>query len=141
MEFVRILIMQTISVICSLGVTLVLAIIYDAFGGSLRWFSNIWLVGMIYYCPSAITLILSPMVFLWWKQRIVRSNVYVLTLSVFVQMCLHAQCVILIVLSWFLTGFEIKSAFMVVMIVTFYGLSMFVNMVFKMFLCGELISR
>lgn len=122
---------QLVTVALAVGVVIALAILYDAVGRSMSWFSSPWILFGIYLCPFFYILGQGPAMYLWFHRKCAAKRFNQLNKSYRVQMLLHAQCVLFGIIGIALTGLMIKSAYIVTMFVAFYTLSTIINVIGK----------
>lgn len=103
------------------GLVFLLAIIYDAAGRAMSWFSSPWLLFGLYMCPFLITLALPVVV---WVDNFKRG---LLSTSHQVQLYLHGQLFLLVVLLCVTTLMGIRSAYILLIGVVFQTASVFIN--------------
>lgn len=95
------------------GVTLLLAIIYDAVGRSMSWYSSPWLLFGLYMCPFLITVSLPVIV---WADNFKRG---ILSTSHQVQLYIHAHFLLLLTVLIVMTALNIRSAYILLVSVIF----------------------
>lgn len=61
---------QLLAVIIGAGLTMVLAVVYDAAGGALRWYSQQWLVFGMYLCPLFFGMGIVPTAWLTLRKKV-----------------------------------------------------------------------
>lgn len=70
-ELGTIIIIQALSLAVSLGLLLLLAVIYDAAYRSMSWFTSQWLLFGIYICPMFFCLGLGPSLYIMYRKKVV----------------------------------------------------------------------
>lgn len=145
-EFGIILLIQIVSIALSVGVIFALAVIYDAANRSMSWYSSTWLLFGLYFCPLFFCQGLGPAIYLIVYRKKMSNKLQKgadneeqssLKMGYQIQMFLHAQCVIFILLLLVLTGLSIRTAFLIVITIIFYSLTMFINFITKLQLRGK----
>lgn len=140
-QFGVIFAIQLLSLTFGAVIVLLLALIYDAANRSLSWYSNPWFLFGIYMCPMFFGFGVGPAIYLLvYKKRVANKlsksqdldDMAVLKRGTQVQLFLHAHCLILILIALILTILHIRSAFMLMIGLVFYGLSMFTNLFSKL---------
>lgn len=104
-----------------LGLVFLLAIIYDAAGRAMSWFSSPWLLFGLYICPFLATLAIPVVV---WVDNFKRG---LLSTSHQVQLYLHAQFLLLIILLVVTTSLNIRSAYLILVGVVFQAFATLLN--------------
>ncbi|KAJ6644220.1 Endoplasmic reticulum metallopeptidase 1 [Pseudolycoriella hygida] len=120
-ELGKITIVQAVCVLVSLGLLLLLAVIYDAAHRSMSWFSNPWMLFGIYVCPMFFCLGIGPSMYILYRKKTTIHLIY------YVQMFLHAQCILLILITLVLTGLGVRSSFILMFDIIFYSTSTLIN--------------
>lgn len=70
---------QGLCIAVSLGLLLLLAVIYDASNRSMSWFSNPWLLFGIYVCPMLFCLGIGPSLYIKYRKRVEIVRIRILT--------------------------------------------------------------
>lgn len=122
-EFVYMFLVQAGSAVLGAGLSLVLCVIYDACGRSLSYYSQPWMVFFLYWIPFIFMLCLGPIVYFRVDKNDIMDRHYQL------QMWTHAQAVLLTLILFLLTFFGIRSAFIILIPVVFYGFTMLLNLI------------
>lgn len=144
-EFGIIFIAQLLSLVVGAGLVLLLAVIYDAAYRSMSWFTSTWLMFGLYMCPLFFGLGLGPAIYLIvYKRRVKKTlqkeanfeEMAILKQSYQIQLFLHAQCIIYIFLLILLTALGIRSGFLILIAIIFYGITTFINFFSKLQLRG-----
>lgn len=120
-EFVYMVLIQAGSAIIGAGLALVLSVIYDACGRSLSYYSNPWLIFGLYWLPFIFGLCIGPMVYFRVNPNKVMDRHYLQ------QMWMHANALLMTLILFLLTFFGIRSAFVILIPIVFYGLTMTLN--------------
>lgn len=140
-EFLIILVVQLVTIVLAAAVVMLLATIYDAVGRSMSWFSYPWILFGIYLCPFSFVLGIVPTTYVIITRRMEakrEKGTPTTTLSYKIQMFLHAQCTLLSLFSLVMTIMQVKTAFLLYMIVLFYALAMIINLAFRLLHHGKL---
>lgn len=103
------------------GLVFLLAVIYDAAGRAMSWFSSPWILFGLYMSPFLATLAVPVVV---WVDNFKRG---LLSTSHQVQLYIHAQFLLLIVLLVVTTALEIRSAYVILVGVVFQAAAAFLN--------------
>ncbi|XP_059226147.1 endoplasmic reticulum metallopeptidase 1 [Stomoxys calcitrans] len=111
------------AVILSMGITLLIAVFIDAVGLSMPWFSHPWFIFGLYFCPMFFILGILPAIYLS------RTKEHGLPLGYGIQLLMHAHCLILTVITILMISFGIRSAFVIMLCIAFYTLSVILNIV------------
>lgn len=122
-EFVYMFLVQAGSAVLGAGLSLVLCVIYDACGRSLSYYSNPWLVFGLYWVPFIFGLCIGPLIYFRVDKNKTLDRHYQL------QMWTHANAILLTLVLFLLTFFGIRSAFIILIPVVFYGFTMTLNFV------------
>ncbi|EDS39430.1 conserved hypothetical protein [Culex quinquefasciatus] len=116
---------QLISVALGIGFSLVMAVIMNAAGGALSWFTEVWLIFGLYMCPFIMCTVLGPLLLI----RLYKVEDVLLQTRI--MLFLMAQQMIFIAILVAMTGLEIRSAFMFTIVVVFFNASTIVNMIIR----------
>lgn len=124
---------------------------YDLVGHSMSWFTHVWLTAGLYGVPLWVGLLLGPVVYLQIYRRMLRRSLHqhkefdaIMTLirrSYHVQLFIHAHALLNVVALVVLTAMGIRSAYLVVFGLVFYGASTLVNYVLRFHVCGMLFHQ
>lgn len=133
-EFGLITVTQLVTLVVGAIVIIVLSIIFDLLSRSMSWYTNSWLLFGIYLCPMCFVLGLGPSLYLLIKQRIEnkRFDFNKASVSQRIQMFLHANSLVFIILVFILTALNIASAFLLTASATAFGTSSLINLIFKL---------
>lgn len=104
-----------------IGLVILLAVIYDAAGRAMSWYSSPWLLFGLYMCPFLITISLPVVV---WVDNFKRG---LLSTSHQVQLYVHAQFLLLVILLVVATAMNIRSAYVLLFGVVFQAASALIN--------------
>lgn len=115
-----------VGVCFGVGSVFLLAVIYDAAGRAMSWYSSPWLLFGLYMCPFLVTLALPVVV---WVDNYKRG---LLSISHQVQLYIHAQFLLLITLLVVLTAMNIRSAYVILVGVVFQAASSLLNWVLNL---------
>lgn len=122
-EFVYMLLLQAGSAIIGAGFSVLMSVIYDACGRSLSFYTHNWLVFGLYWLPFILGLCIGPMVYFRVDTNKKMDRHYLL------QMWMHANAILLTLILFLLTFSGIRSAFIILITVVFYGATMTLNFV------------
>ncbi|XP_055917041.1 endoplasmic reticulum metallopeptidase 1 isoform X2 [Eupeodes corollae] len=114
---------QLLSVILAVGFTVLLGIILDLVGLPLSWYSQTWMAFGLYFCPMFFFLGILPAIYLQ------KTKEYGIPLGIAVQLFMHAHCLILVLITIPMICFGIRSAFLLMVGIIFYTLSVIINLV------------
>ncbi|EDW01020.1 endoplasmic reticulum metallopeptidase 1 [Drosophila grimshawi] len=120
--FTLVIILQIISFVLGLALPAVVAYVFDSLGLSLTYYSTPLLVIGLYVCPSLIGLSLPITIYYSLQRNDKISNSY------HVQLALHAQAIILGLLTVGFTAASIRSSYIFVIPLIFYMLSLAINL-------------
>lgn len=109
-----------------LGMVFLLAVIYDAAGRAMSWYSSPWLLFGLYMCPFLVTLSLPVVV---WVDNYKRG---LLSTSHQVQLYVHAQFLLLVTLLVVLTAMNIRSAYLILVGVVFQAAASLLNWILNL---------
>ncbi|XP_052895947.1 endoplasmic reticulum metallopeptidase 1-like [Anopheles moucheti] len=119
------LIVQTLSIVLGAGCSVLIAVIFDACGRSMSWFSSTWLLFGLYFVPCITGLILGPFLYVHFRKIPFLHDQGRVILFLHAQHCIYA--VLLITLS--IGG--IRSAFVLLFPVIFYCATTIINMILR----------
>uniref|UniRef100_A0A182J4W4 FXNA-like protease n=1 Tax=Anopheles atroparvus TaxID=41427 RepID=A0A182J4W4_ANOAO len=119
------LIVQTLSIVLGAGCSVLVAVIFDACGRSMSWFSSTWLLFGLYFAPFIAGMTLGPFLYVNFRK------ISFLHDQGRVILFLHAQHFIYAVLLLTLSIGGIRSAFILLFPVIFYCASTIVNMIIQ----------
>lgn len=111
------------TVMLAMGVTLLIAVFMDAIGLSMAWFSQPWMIFGLYFCPMFFVMGILPAIYFS------RTKEHGLPLAYAIQLLMHAHCLILTIITILMIAFGIRSAFVIMLCIGFYTLSVILNMV------------
>ncbi|XP_005177919.1 endoplasmic reticulum metallopeptidase 1 [Musca domestica] len=114
---------QLATVMLAMGVTLLIAVFMDAIGLSMAWFSQPWMIFGLYFCPMFFVMGILPAIYFS------RTKEHGLPLAYAIQLLMHAHCLILTIITILMIAFGIRSAFVIMLCIGFYTLSVILNMV------------
>ncbi|XP_017960616.1 endoplasmic reticulum metallopeptidase 1-like [Drosophila navojoa] len=117
-----VLVVQVICFVLGLALPLIVAHLFDNWGYSLAYYSTPLLVIGLYVCPSLIGLSLPLTIYFAVQRNDKISNGY------HVQLALHAQAILLTLLTIGLTVIGIRSTYVVVIPLIFYVLPLALNL-------------
>uniref|UniRef100_A0A182QA03 FXNA-like protease n=1 Tax=Anopheles farauti TaxID=69004 RepID=A0A182QA03_9DIPT len=119
------LIVQTLSIALGAGLSVLVAVIFDACGRSMSWFSSTWLLFGLYFVPCIAGLALGPFLYAHFRK------ITFLYDQGRVLLFLHAQHFIYAVLLITLSIGGIRSAFVLLFPIIFYCATTIVNMILR----------
>ncbi|KRG04648.1 endoplasmic reticulum metallopeptidase 1 [Drosophila mojavensis] len=120
--FILVLIIQTICCVLGLALPLIVAHVMDNWQQSLTYYSSPLLLIGLYVCPSLIGLSLPLTIYFSFQHNAKISRSYHL------QLALHAQAVILAILTIALTAYGLRTAYILVIPLIFYVLALALNL-------------
>ncbi|XP_064544305.1 endoplasmic reticulum metallopeptidase 1-like [Drosophila montana] len=120
--FILVLIIQVISFLLGLALPIVVSYVFENLGLSLTYYSSPLLVIGLYVCPSLIGLSLPTTIYYSLQGNDKISTAYHL------QLALHAQAIILALLTTGLTLFGLRTTYVLVIPLIFYILSLALNL-------------
>ncbi|KAL5273662.1 hypothetical protein ACFFRR_000426 [Megaselia abdita] len=130
-----IFLIQFLSFVLAVVANILVALFLDAVGLSLSWYSNLWILFGLYFCPFFFVLGIGQSVLFSLKfMKNQNLSNYITT-----QMMMHSQCIILILLLIIMTGLGIRSSFAIMVSVFFYIISTAINLVINRFYKNELL--
>uniref|UniRef100_A0A182M171 FXNA-like protease n=1 Tax=Anopheles culicifacies TaxID=139723 RepID=A0A182M171_9DIPT len=119
------LIVQTLSIVLGAGCSVLIAVIFDACGRSMSWFSSTWLLFGLYFVPCIAGLTLGPFLYVHFRKIPFLHDQGRVILFLHAQHCIYA--VLLITLS--IGG--IRSAFVLLFPIIFYCATTIINMIIR----------
>lgn len=122
-KFGILLSIQLAAVVLSLLVTIFIAWFIDAVSLSMPWFKQTWIVFGLYFCPMFFILGILPAIYLSYTKE------HGLPLAYALQLLMHGHCLILTIITIIMISFGIRSAFVIVLSIGFYTLSVILNIV------------
>ncbi|XP_030378121.1 endoplasmic reticulum metallopeptidase 1 [Scaptodrosophila lebanonensis] len=114
--------LQLCGVCLSFSLVIGIAFFMDAVGLSMSWFSETWMVFGLYFCPMFFGLAILPAIYLS------RTKEHGLPLAYGIQLLMHSHCLILTVITVVMISFNIRSAFIIMICIAFYTVSVLLNM-------------
>lgn len=123
-SFVCIFAVQILSVILAFAANFAVAFFLDATGSSLSWYSHMWILFGLYFCPFFFLLGIGQAVLC--KTKFISHQKF--SINTKTQMILHSHCLILIMWLIIMTSLGIRSSFMIMISVFFYVISVFINL-------------
>ncbi|XP_017068760.1 endoplasmic reticulum metallopeptidase 1-like, partial [Drosophila eugracilis] len=124
--FLIILGLHVLGALLCFGLPLLMAVLFDAGNRSLTYFTSNWLVFGLYIGPAVIGLVLPLTLYFTLKPNDKLSHPYL------IQMSLHAHCVVLAVLMLILTAFGVRSQYLCLVSLIFYGGAVLINLLSKL---------
>lgn len=125
-EYAIAFVIQCLSAVLAFGVCLFIAWLLDTFGRSMSWYTNVWLIFGIYFCPFYVCNSLLPYFYIKYRERKEKIST-----SYYVQLAIHAHCNLICVILIVLTALRIKSAYLALPSTMFYFFSTILNIVFN----------
>lgn len=122
LRFCAILLVQILTVVAAAGASLLMAVIVEASGLSLCWYSAEWIIFGLYYCPIFCVMGIIPALYIQWTEK------NPMRLNDTIRCFTHAHCIILVFVCLLLTSLNIRSAYFVMIAVFFYTISVFLNL-------------
>ncbi|XP_058123614.1 endoplasmic reticulum metallopeptidase 1-like [Anopheles ziemanni] len=119
------LIVQTLSIVLGAGLSVLVAVIFDACSRSMSWFSSTWLLFGLYFVPFIAGMTLGPFLYVHFRKIPFLHDQGRAILF------LHAQHFIYAILLITLSIGGIRSAFILLFPVIFYSASTIVNMIIQ----------
>ncbi|XP_039438104.1 endoplasmic reticulum metallopeptidase 1-like [Culex pipiens pallens] len=116
---------QLLSIAVGIGFSILMAVIMNAAGGAMSWFTEVWLISGLYMCPFIICTVLGPVLLIMFYK------VEDVLLQTRIMLFLMAQQMIFIVIMMVMTGMEIRSAYIFAIVVIFFNASTIVNMIIR----------
>ncbi|XP_030558012.1 endoplasmic reticulum metallopeptidase 1-like [Drosophila novamexicana] len=120
--FAIILGLHVLGVVLSLGLPLLMAVMFDAGDRSLTYFTNTWLMIGLYICPAIIGLSLPTTLYYSFRKNLKINHAYHLHMS------LHAHCVVLAVIAITLTAISLRTPYLCMISTLFYSAALLVNL-------------
>lgn len=127
--FGYIFLVQLISFVLAVLLDILIALLMDALGLSLSWYTSKWILFGLYFCPVFFVLGIGQSVILHFNFMREKELPAKLT----TQMMMHSHSLILIVLLLIMTGLNIRSSFIIMISVFFYIISVIINFVIDRF--------
>lgn len=118
-------VVQLLSISLGAAIAITIAVFMDGVGRSMTWFSQSWLICGLYFCPIFFCMGIFPALFLE------RTKKDLLSLGFRIQLFMHSHCLMLILLTIFLTAFNVRSAFMFMLAVFFDIAALIINLITK----------
>ncbi|XP_065086204.1 endoplasmic reticulum metallopeptidase 1-like [Ochlerotatus camptorhynchus] len=116
---------QLLSIAVGAGFTILMAVILNAAGGSMSWFTESWLIFGLYMCPFLICTVLGPVLLIRFYK------IDDVLLQTRINLFMFAQQLIFIVILVVMTAMSIRSAYIFVIVVIFFNVSTIVNMIVR----------
>lgn len=69
MQFFIIIILQLVTVVVAVGLTLLIAVIVDALNITQSWYTETWLIFGLYFCPMFFVLSIAPGFYIQWCKK------------------------------------------------------------------------
>lgn len=116
---------QFLSVAIAITTNILIGLTLDAMGLALSWFSNLWILFGLYFCPVFFVLGIGQSVLS--SLRFMKNQN--LPLNTATQMMMHSHSLFLIIVLIFMTSLGIRSSFVVMISLFFYIISVLINLV------------
>ncbi|KAL9918598.1 endoplasmic reticulum metallopeptidase 1 isoform 3-T3 [Glossina fuscipes fuscipes] len=113
---------QLLAVIVASVLCLLMALVLDGINVSMSWFTFSWLILGLYFCPALFGMFIIPAMYFRFT-RDVR-----LPIACRVKMLLNCHCILLVLITLTLTICHIRSAFVPMLSVLFYTISLIINL-------------
>ncbi|XP_002005478.2 endoplasmic reticulum metallopeptidase 1 [Drosophila mojavensis] len=114
--------LQLCGVLLSVGLVICIALFLDAVGLSMAWYSQTWMIFGLYFCPMFFSLGILPAIYFS------RTKEHGLPLGYGIQLLMHSHCLILTAITIIMICFNVRSAFILLICIGFYTLSVLLNM-------------
>ncbi|XP_055917715.1 endoplasmic reticulum metallopeptidase 1 isoform X1 [Eupeodes corollae] len=124
-RFALVIGLQVVALLLGTALSLLVALFMDAINHSLTWFSQMWLLIGLYFCPMFFGMGIVPAIYCQYKKR------DQLSLGFRIQMFMHAHCVLLVILTLAITCCGYRSGFMPMLAVLFDVVALIVNLITK----------
>ncbi|XP_055837180.1 endoplasmic reticulum metallopeptidase 1 isoform X1 [Episyrphus balteatus] len=124
-RFASVIGLQMLSLILGIVLSLLVALFMDVINLSMTWFSQMWLLIGLYFCPMFFGMGIIPAIYCQYKKR------DQLSLGFRIQLFMHAHCLFLVVLTLCLTLLGYRSAFMAMLAVLFDIIALIINLATK----------
>ncbi|EDW09407.2 endoplasmic reticulum metallopeptidase 1 [Drosophila mojavensis] len=120
--FATILALHVLGVLFSVGLPLLMGVLFDAGNGSLTYFTHTWLMIGLYICPAIIGLSLPTTLYYSLRKNLKISHAYHLHMS------LHAHCVVLALIAIVLTAISLRTPYLCMISILFYSAALLINL-------------
>lgn len=153
-------VVQLLSISLGAAIAITIAVFMDGVGRSMTWFSQSWLICGLYFCPIFFCMGIFPALFLERTKKVSSASVQLLRLLIKIfcyhflfllkdllslgfriQLFMHSHCLMLILLTIFLTAFNVRSAFMFMLAVFFDIAALIINLITKWHRRGKQMYR
>ncbi|XP_075168829.1 endoplasmic reticulum metallopeptidase 1-like isoform X2 [Haematobia irritans] len=121
--FALINVLHICGLLLAIGLPLLMSVMFDAGDRSMTWFSHKWLTFGLYICPSLIGMCLPSLLYLSFNRN------DKLRKSFKIQMILHAHALIMGIILIVLTFVGLRSSYLVMIPLFFYGIALILNLV------------
>ncbi|XP_030558018.1 endoplasmic reticulum metallopeptidase 1 [Drosophila novamexicana] len=125
-RFGIIFLVQLGAVIIAWGLTILVAVFMHGVGLGESWYYSIWMTFGLYFCPMFFGLGLLPAFYIGWTKH--KTN---MKLNQTIACFMHAHCILIVFLCLLLTGLGIRSAFFPMIGLSFYTISIIVQLILK----------
>ncbi|XP_026840670.1 endoplasmic reticulum metallopeptidase 1 isoform X1 [Drosophila persimilis] len=115
--------LQVAGVGLGIGLVLSIAMFLDAVNLPMSWFTQNWMLFGLYFCPMLFGMGIVPAIYFS------RTKEHGLPLGYGIQLLMHSHCLILTVVTVVMISYSIRSAFVIMLCIAFYTLSVIINMV------------
>uniref|UniRef100_A0A1A9ZGV6 Uncharacterized protein n=1 Tax=Glossina pallidipes TaxID=7398 RepID=A0A1A9ZGV6_GLOPL len=113
---------QLMAVIVAAVLCLLMAVVLDLINTSMSWFTFSWLILGLYFCPALFGMFIIPAMYF----RLTRDGR--LPIGCRVKILLNCHCILMVLITLTLTICQIRSAFVPMLSVLFYTISLIVNL-------------
>ncbi|XP_013111709.2 endoplasmic reticulum metallopeptidase 1 [Stomoxys calcitrans] len=120
--FALLLILHICGLALAIGLPLLMAVMFDAGDRSLTWFSHKWLTFGLYICPSLIGMCLPSLLYLSFNRN------DKLRKSFKIQLIMHSHALVLAVVCIVLTFVGMRSSYLLMISLFFYGIAVILNL-------------
>lgn len=118
-EFGCVIIMQVLTIVISIAIVLILAIIYDAAGRSLSWLASTWILSGLYFCPLYFALSALPILYFRYLRSIFKLTKSISLMNI-AKLFIHSQLIFLTIVTILLTILSVRSAYIPMLSIFFY---------------------
>uniref|UniRef100_A0A182P9Y3 FXNA-like protease n=1 Tax=Anopheles epiroticus TaxID=199890 RepID=A0A182P9Y3_9DIPT len=119
------LIVQTLSIVLGAGLSVLVAVIFDACGRSMSWFTSTWLLFGLYFVPCISGLTLGPFLYVHFRKIPFLHDQGRVILFLHAQHCIYAFLLITLSIG------GIRSAFVLLFPIIFYCATTIINMIIQ----------
>ncbi|XP_062549574.1 endoplasmic reticulum metallopeptidase 1-like [Armigeres subalbatus] len=116
---------QLLSIALGAGFSILMAVIMNAAGGAMSWFTECWLIFGLYIVPFLMCMVLGPMLLIRFYK------IDDITLQARINLFMFAQQLIFVLILIVMTAMTIRSAYVFAIAVIFFNASTIVNMIIR----------